>query len=388
MRRILRGLLPLLLCLSLLVSIPACAEEGNSGFLDEEELQRIVETYIRDHGINPEHFSVGYVYTATGDTWYYNPDFWYYSASIYKVPLMMILAEKEYKCEITRDTMLNGLTLGYAEEIILTHSHNDYAHLMMSVVADTEPDCREYYKNYVDLPEDYYDPDFRDYSYFTARFMTQVMTTLFREPERFPNIIECLKAAQPDHYFRLYIKDFEIAQKYGSFRDYSYRDFNHTTGIIYTPNPIILTIMSQDIPQPEIAIGELASQLTNYTLSIDEKLPAYLAEQEAARLAAEEARRLAEMPPAETGTEDVPDAPDAATTAAPGIAAPEPEPSAPPASDASPEPTEPGDINPLTVLRDPVNINGENQRTRLFVLCGAAGVLLVLLLTARRREHD
>ena len=386
MRRILCSFLLLLLCLSLLAGVPASAEETNTGFLDEAELQRIVETYIHDHGINPEHFSVGYVYTATGDTWYFNPDFWYYSASIYKVPLMMILAEKEYKGEITRDTKLKGLTLGYAEEIILTYSHNDYAHLMMSVVADTEPNCREFYKNYVDLPEDYYDPDFRDYSYFTARFMTQVLTTLFYEPERFPNIVECLKAAQPDHYFRLYIKDYEIAQKYGSFRDYSNRDFNHTAGFIYTPNPIILTIMSQDIPQPEIAIGELALLLTKYTLKMDEKLPAFQAEQEAARLAAEEeaARRLEQAEPVDAAAVE-PAAKAEPTPEMTALPTPEPEETATPVMTA--EPTEKVDISPLTVLRDPININGENQRNRLFVLAGTVVVLFVLLLSSLRHRR-
>ena len=385
MRRILRSVVPLLLCLSLLVSAAASAEEGQNGFIDEEELQRIVETYINEHGINPGHFSVGYVYTATGDTWYYNPDFWYYSASIYKVPLMMILAEKEYNGEITRDTKLKGLTLGYAEETILTFSHNDYAHLMMSVVADTEPDCREYYKNYVDLPEDYYDPDFRDYSYFTARFMTQVMTTLFNEPERFPNIIDCLKVAQPDHYFRMYIKDYEIAQKYGSFRDYSNRDFNHTTGIIYTPNPIILTIMSQDIPQPEISIAELALLITKYTLKQDDRLADYQAAQEAARLAAEaeEARRLEEEQAALAAAEETAVPVSAETGPESGTT----ESTAPPAASPSPDPAGDADISPLTVLRDPVNINGENQRSRLFVLVGAAGVLLLSLLLAGRRAR-
>ncbi len=381
MRRILRSVLPLLLALSLLVSIPAMAEEGESGFFDMQELQRIVETYINDHGINPEHISVGFVYTATGETWYYNPDFWYYSASIYKVPLMMILAEREYKGEITRDTNLKGLTLGYAEEMILTYSHNDFAHLMMSVVADTEPNCREYYKNYVDLPDDYYDPDFRDYSYFTARFMTQVMTTLFNEPERFPNIIDCLKVAQPDHYFRLYLKDYEIAQKYGSFRDYSNRDFNHTTGIIYTPNPIILTVMSQDIPQPEISIAELALLITRFSVGQDEKLESYRAEQEAARLAAEEALRQEEEARLAAEAEPAP------AEQIPGeITAAQPVQEEPILTGPTPEPTAAPKLDPLTVLREPTNINGENQRSRLFALFGAGGVLILLILFAPRRR--
>ena len=378
MKRIFRCILPLLLCLSLLVSIPASAEEGMPSILDEAQLQSYIEKYISDHGINPEHLSVGFVYTATGDTWYYNPDFWYYSASIYKVPLMMILAEKEYNGEITRDTKLKGLTLGYAEDLILTHSHNDYAHLMMSVVADTEPDCREFYKKYVDLPEDYYDPDFRDYSYFTARFMTQVMTTLYNDPERFPNIIDCLKVAQPDHYFRLYVKNYEIAQKYGSFRDYSNRDFNHTTGFIYTPNPIILTVMTQDAPQPETTIGELAQYFTDYALQLDAKLDSYRAEQEAARIAAEEeARRLEEERRAAEEAAVV-EAPAGTTEEAPAAETVNTE----PAGTADDE----VDIRPITVLHEPMNMNGENQRCRLFVLAGTVVVLAAVLLLAGLRR--
>ena len=69
--------------------------------------------------------SVGFCYTATGDTWYHNPDAWYYSASMYKVPVMMILAERYKAGEITDETRISGLTLAEANELILVYSHND-----------------------------------------------------------------------------------------------------------------------------------------------------------------------------------------------------------------------------------------------------------------------
>ena len=168
--------------------------------------------------------------------------------------------------------------------------------LYISVCADSEPECRELYKKWVDLPEDYYDPDFHDYSYFTARFMTQVMTTLYTQRERFPNIIESLLPAQAGHYFRVYLGNYEIAQKYGSFRDYSNRDFNHTTGIIFLPHPIILTVMTQDAPSPEWNIADLAKLFADYTLQqADVRYEEMKTQLEAQRLAAEaEAARLAE----------------------------------------------------------------------------------------------
>ena len=46
----------------------------NGGLFDDEELEQMVEEFITAHKLKKENFSIGFVYTATGDTWYYNPD--------------------------------------------------------------------------------------------------------------------------------------------------------------------------------------------------------------------------------------------------------------------------------------------------------------------------
>ena len=153
--KILKSLLALLLCAACFCSVAVCAfadEAEQPQLIDAEELEQITRDFIAQYNLNEKLFSVGYCYTATGDTWYFNEDEWYYSASTYKVPLMMMLAELEAKGEITRDTPIKNLPLGEAEELILTYSNNDYAHLMMSYFG-TEPDCRDLYKQYSDLPE-------------------------------------------------------------------------------------------------------------------------------------------------------------------------------------------------------------------------------------------
>ena len=370
MSKLFQSLLALLLCFALLTPSAALAEEAEPSILDDAAIQAMLDEYIASHDINPENISVGYVYTATGDTWFYNADKWYYSASMYKVPLMMILAEKEHKGELTRDSEVKGLKLGYAEEVILTYSHNDYAHLMMSALAPTEPDCRDLYKQYAQLPDDYYVSDFRDYSYFTARFMTQVMTTLFTEPERFPNVIDCLLNAQPEDYYNLTLGQYDIAQKYGSYRDNSWRDWNHTAAIIYLPNPIILTVMTLDNPTAELTIAEVGKLFADYSLGLDSKLEQYRAEQEAARLAAEEeARRQAEEE--ERRLAEAAEEPDTATVL-----------------DAA-EAMNPAAETPLPAAAPSAAANEENTALRLYVLIGAAGLgalcLLVYLLRRKRR---
>ncbi len=289
--KILRSLFALILCISVLSSLSVCAfaeDDSELKLIDPDELQQITEDFIAAYGLNEKLFSVGYCYTATGDTWYFNGDEWYYSASMYKVPLMMMLAELEANGEITRDTPIKNLPLGEAEELILTYSNNDYAHLMMSYFG-TEPDCRDLYKQYSDLPDDYYISDFRDYSYFTARFMTDVMKTLYYGQERFPNIVESLLAAQPGHYFKLDITDYEVAQKYGALKE-----FNHTTGIVYTPNPFIITVMTEYCSAPETVISAYGKLMEEYTLKLDEKLADYEKQlEEEQKKAEEEAKKQA-----------------------------------------------------------------------------------------------
>lgn len=272
------------------------AEPGMTIF-DPDELQSMVDSFIQEYsgyGVKADNISFAYTYLATGETWFYNPDTWYYSASMYKVPLMMILAEKEANGELTQESDVKGLTLAYAEESILVYSNNDYAHLMLNYLG-TDKEAREMYKQFSSLPDDYYDPDFIDYSYFTVRFMNDVMTTLYNAPERFPHIIDCLKRAQPTDYFHLYIDpELEVAQKYGS-----YKEFNNTSGIIYTPNPVILTVMTSDLARAELVIGEAAKMFVDYTYTLDGKLNSYKeekarAEEEAKQKAAEEAAAQAE----------------------------------------------------------------------------------------------
>lgn len=282
---------------------------------DDDELNSLVENFIdtySGYNVRPERISFALTYLATGETWYYNPDTWYYSASMYKVPLMMILAQMEYEGKLTQETEIKGLTLNKAEESILVYSNNDYAHLMLNYLG-TDQEAREMYKQFSSLPDDYYHSDFVDYSYFTVRFMNDVMTTLYNNPERFPNILDCLKRAQPVDYFHLCTDPaLTIAQKYGS-----YNEWNGTTGIIYLENPIILTVMIERVERAEEVIARAAQMFVDYAPTLDARLDAYkteraeaekLAEEaELARVAAEEAeqQRLAEEEAARIAEEEL-----------------------------------------------------------------------------------
>ena len=290
------------MCLSLFLclSATAFADDASDSFIDPAALQQLVDEFVEERGLNPDNFSVGYVYTATGEEWYYNPDTWYYPASMYKVPLMMVLAEKVAAGELQQDSDLGGYTVALAEEYIISYSNNDYAHYIRTYLGGDEA-WRSHAKSYASLEDDDYHPDYMDYCYFSPRFITQVVNTLYSESERFPNIIESMLVARPTHDFRMsehMNNTYKIAQKYGSFVDYQGENWNHNTGIIYTPNPFILTVMTRNVDNYEKVISDVAVMLTEYTLSLDGKLEQYEQEQaaaaEAERIAADKAAAEAE----------------------------------------------------------------------------------------------
>lgn len=284
-------------CVFLSAGMCAHAEgETADPLLDAEELQRMVDAYFEETGILSELVSVGFLYTPTGESWYHNPDKWYYSASLYKVPLMMLLAEREAAGELTQDTLIYSWPLSLIEEEVLTHSNNDIAYSVMLSVA--EPfDCRRMFQRYSAIPEEEYPWEFASYSYFSARFMTDVMQTLFSGQERFPHVADCLLKAQPGHYFHLVLgDDVPIAQKYGYYHDdEDGSDWTHTAGIFYTTNPFILTVMTRYGGMGESMIGDLGALFFEYSRKLDTRLQQR--ERIAAETAAQAAVPAAEMQP-------------------------------------------------------------------------------------------
>ncbi len=248
------------------LSFAACADAAPAPDPSDDPGE-LLARYFQDSGLNPDLVSVGCYRAGTGETWYWNPDSAYYSASLYKLPLMMLFAEKVGTGELRPDSEFFGMPLSDIETEVLVNSHNDLAYAMLSSLGDPAA-VRRSFRRYASQPDAYYDWSFCALSYFNVRFMTDVLATLLREPERFPGILDRMKLAQPDHYFRLRpeLDRFEIAQKYGSYHDEADNDWNHCCGVIFTPEPFALTVMTRYGGISENIIGDLAVIFTDLSL--------------------------------------------------------------------------------------------------------------------------
>jgi len=276
-KRIYKGLLCLLLCAAVLCpSCTAYADTEELSVIDPAELDALMEDFIAEHEIDGGNISIGYCYTATGERWYYNRDEWYYAGSMYKVPLMMLMAEKVKSGEITKETEIKGMKLEEAEELILVHSNNEWAHVMRNYLGG-DAVWRADSMKYSSMKAEEYDPDFMDYGYVNPVYVLDVFDTLRRSPEDYPGVHEKLLRASPGQYLRRNLNDeYEIAQKYGALEE-----FYHIGGIIYTPNPIVVTVMTEYLHYEDALMGDAAEMLVNYTLELDKRLEALIAAQEA-----------------------------------------------------------------------------------------------------------
>ena len=279
------------------------APEEDTGIIDGAALKQWADSFAQEHKLDEAYksFSIGFCYTGTGDSWYYDADIWMYSASMYKVPVAMLLAEKVASGELTQESIVNGTTVEYVESTALTYSNNDSGHSMVSYLGGTYGGkCSDMTEKFTDLPADYFSSDFIDVSYYTARYMTQVMKTLYDGgDEKFPHVIEYLLQAQPGAYFKRIPEmenQYQIAQKFGSYEEPNGNNNNHCTAIIYTPTPIIVTVMTRNVMDYQNIIALVGEHLAAYSLELDQRLEEWKraeAEKAAAEAAAAEAAAAA-----------------------------------------------------------------------------------------------
>lgn len=260
------------------------AETVEDGVLDSDELKKLIEDFLDERGIAHDRFRLGYTYTGTNETWYYNGDVWSYSASVYKLPLMMMLAQKVANGELKQDDKVCGIDLTYAETSVLTYSNNDYAHVMIHYF-DSERDYREQQVKMSDVPVEDIPERYYVSSHFSPRFVIGVLRNLYENPDQFPNIVECLKVAMPGQYLSRTLGDkYEVAQKYGA-----YEQFNNIAGIVYMPHPIFIAINTTWVGNAEQVLADAGKLLADYTLTLDARL-----EEREKAAKAEEERKLQE----------------------------------------------------------------------------------------------
>lgn len=267
--------------------------------LDPEELNEMVAEFMRQRGLKDTNFAMAYCFTGTGETWSYNGDTFWHGASFYKLPLMMYLSNKVATGQLQQTDQVAGMDISYIEMRALTYSDNNVSEKIITYCsADTGRDFRLVLADYADMTQEQLPPDYLSRLIFSCNYMMNILKKLYSDPDSYPNVIDCMLNAEPYHFFRFTLEGkYAVAQKYGGGSLDGVR-YLHTAGIVYTPVPFFLVVMTRNATNAEYAIAGMAELMADYTLKLDQRIRDHYAElerqAEEARRAEEEARLAAE----------------------------------------------------------------------------------------------
>ena len=292
MKRFLSIMLTLVLALSIQAgNLTAFAEQApaptenetlpspvlEDGHFDGEILKQWVDAYLEENYWNHPgcEMAIAYWYSGTDETWFYNADEWIGCVNWYKLPVCMHYAEKLKSGELTKESVVTGITLEYAMSTLLEHSSGPSLYSLVTDLSDREglsyTDVAKQYAG--DLPESYFTSEYYNNAY-TARLMMEITKTLFKGGEdRFPFVLEHMKKSQPYDMFKRdwnIQSKWEVAQTHAADWGGEGDDLIHCTAIFYTPTPAILTIMTKNIWDLDI-MGGVAGHIFALTEELDLK---------------------------------------------------------------------------------------------------------------------
>jgi len=249
-----------LLIVLLFVPMSAMAYEIPTDFT-ELTIEQAMEEFMLAHGLNENNYSVSYCNTVTGERYVFNDKKFMVAASTFKLPLNMHYYDQEHKGIIDPDVYISrvGATLKEAHYQSLVHSNNEMSIGMLYNLGEFR-DYKNAMRTYFNMPDEEIDPIYYVDNYYCTNMMMDALTYLYDYRADFDEMIGYMKQAQPGEYFKAGVTEYEVAHKYGWFEGAV-----NDVGIIYTPQPILLAVYTQDVGAQVVA--DTAKLFTAYTVS-------------------------------------------------------------------------------------------------------------------------
>lgn len=229
----------------------------------DEYFDGVMRELLTRYGAKEENVYAGYLNLVTGEEHYWQGDEFVIAASMYKVPLNMMVAEKISKGELVWDEKYVNVPYDEVLEQTLLYSSNEWAMFLWSEFG-SYADYRRAIAPYMGIDTETVEAAYFDNNEFTPRQMIHCLKLLYDEPDRFPRILETMKRAEPERFFRLNEQRFEIAHKYGYVTDWSWVYMNDC-GIVFTDEPIAIVMFTVNVDEQEALLSDFCTAMCDYT---------------------------------------------------------------------------------------------------------------------------
>ena len=260
MKRLLVPIIALFLLLTTLI-LPAAAYEIPEDFSDLT-LEDVMADFMADWGLNSENFAVSYNNTVTGESYAFNDTHMMVAASTFKLPLNLYYYDLEHAGELASDAYIAGAgtTLDDAHYQSLVWSNNEVSIGMRYNLGDFRT-YKELMRKYFTMTDEEIEYIYFADNYYCTRMMVEALQYLYENSADFEEMIDYMKEAQPGEYFKAGVpEEYEVAHKYGW-----YEGAVNDVGIIYTEEPYLLAVYTQDVGAQVVA--DAAALCTAYNLA-------------------------------------------------------------------------------------------------------------------------
>ena len=257
---------------------------------------------LQEHDANPDTIGAGYYNLATGEEHYYNGDQYRVSGSMYKVPLNMLFLDWIAEGKITLDEPIGGYRYAQLLEGTIIDSNNEYAKLLWDYAGatiETNPASTLYHRYRILIAPimgedpDNVDDKYYENNFFTPRQMITCLRQLYDGGERYDRLIETMQRAEPEKYFKLRERRFNIAHKYGWYAEDPILYLNDCA-LCFTEDPIAIVLFTTGTENAYGVLTDFCTLMCDYAEEKHEERLERAREEEAAALAAQQDRLAAE----------------------------------------------------------------------------------------------
>lgn len=257
----------LLGCLPVAMAEETTAEEDPALRFEGKSWEQVMDEFIESKHADPDYVAAGYCNTVTGEEYYHNADKYMIAASMFKVPLNMVFAERISNGEMDWDTNIRGYRYNYLLRGTIIDSNNDLAEALWREIGVGQYYPYHYYREviapYMGEDAENVDQTYYKNNLFTPRQMIHCLKLLYDNPDRFPRIIDTMKEAEPHKYFLGHDQKVEVAHKYGYVVEEGYLYLNDC-GICFTEDPICIVCFTQGIHEPYTFLSDFCTLMIDY----------------------------------------------------------------------------------------------------------------------------
>ena len=286
----------LVLCMAAGLMVSAYAvEEKDDKFVEDERFagktwNEVVDAFLEERNVKPENVALGYMNLVTGEEQYHRGDEYMVAASMYKVPMNMIYAERISKGEMEWNSPVRGVPYQKLMEGSIIDSNNEFSDYLRKNLG-TYREYRNMIAPLMGVDINNVSAKYYENNFFTPKQMIHCLNLLYDNPQTYPKILDTMKKAEPNNYFKFHEQEFEVAHKYG-YLEFDNRLEINDCGIVFTDDPIAIVMFSYGIPKPYNVMADFCTLMSDYA-QYTRQVRLIEEEREAAKLAEEEAKRAA-----------------------------------------------------------------------------------------------